>query len=194
MADNVIKKVIDMRKGKTAILPSIVTNPELTGEEESLKSVGINGTNFTIGGGDGQLKLVATGVFSEAFGDCVNFNLNNALEVNKAYLIKYYNAGFPNGAYISQVCICGGSSLNTLSPCVIYQNGNYANGYIVLRTDYIGLCSYDMNSLPAYSEENDRLEIYELPLTFSEEPKAHWVDSRESSLLRRLERGREIGR
>ena len=33
-----------------------------------------------------------------------------------------------------------------------------------------------------------------LKLTEKEPLGAHWVDSRESSLLRRLERGREIGR
>ena len=39
-----------------------------------------------------------------------------------------------------------------------------------------------------WTEEPGGLQSMELHLG------AHWVDSRESSLLRRLERGREIGR
>lgn len=98
MADNVIKKVIDMRKGKTAILPSIVTNPELTGEEESLKSVEINGTNFTIGGSN-TLKLVATGTYDSGN---ESFLLDNTLEENKSYLLKFtYDIGGECSIYTS---------------------------------------------------------------------------------------------
>lgn len=162
MADNVIKKVIDMRKGKTAILPSIVTNPELTGEEGSLKSVEINGKKFTIGGGDGQLKLVATGSYTE-YG---RFNLSTELDSNKLYYVEYYSDSTGETSNV----ITRPINMTT----IVAANQNDSSGLFsaTLTNNEFILNTLLVNDDAPLVYSNDTIKVYELPLTFNEEPNS----------------------
>ena len=157
MADNVIKKVIDMRKGKTAILPSIVTNPELTGEEESLKSVEINGKKFTIGGGDGQLNLVATGTYEKEEQEYVHYNLSQELESNKTYLVKYFSDG---GVFISTSIIILSDEFNSKGTISV-ANSDATTFITSIRLTYTNIILENRSGTEMY--DDDSFEVYELP-------------------------------
>ena len=88
----------------TEIDESLVANPELEGDEETLSSIGIKGTNYTVGGGGSEVHL---------YEHNLNIDLSSArlfLRLYRSYstpiassdfisILEEYNVYIQGGAY-----------------------------------------------------------------------------------------------
>lgn len=149
----------------------VIANPPLTGNEENLRGVEIDGERYKISSQaeNNKLELVATGTYDETYSNTHTkaYTLSDTLSVNQVYIIKLYSAMY--GDYSSVVLFTNEYTNGSTVVNWFWVNSTTGDDgscpcslYVMRNRMYI--MSYD-KTLSLYCSKDDTIEIYKLPIS-----------------------------